>query len=144
MERFLGSYSSHTYAIMRIVGGGMFMGHGARKLFGVFPSDPDEAASAVALFSLFGLAGVLEFFGGLLIAVGFQASWVAFVVCGEMAVAYWTYHFPLSLMPVQNDGGERAILYCFVFLYIASKGSGIWSVDAVLKGSKRKAAAPTA
>ena len=84
-----------------------------------------------------GLAGVLEFLGGLLIVVGFQAGWAAFIVCGQMAVAYFMVHFPQGVMPVQNMGGETALLYCFVFLYIASKGSGIWSVDAALSGEKR-------
>ena len=137
MERYLGKFSDQTYAIMRIVVGFIFLLHGAQKLFGAFPRNPDEAGNAVELMSRMGLAGTLEFFGGLLIMVGFLAGWTAFIVCGEMAVAYFMAHFPQGVMPVQNRGGESALLYCFVFLYIASKGSGIWSVDRALGGEKK-------
>lgn len=136
MERFLGGFSNHAYAIMRIVVGFVFLLHGAQKLFGAFPRNPDEAGSAAALMSLMGVAGVLEFFGGLLVMVGFRAGWAAFLVSGQMAVAYFMVHFPQGVMPVQNMGGETAILYSFVFLYIATRGSGMWSVDAMLSGEK--------
>ena len=74
------------------------------------------------------IAGVIELVGGVLVAVGFLASPVAFICAGEMAVAYWTAHAPQSPWPVQN-GGELAALYCFVFLYIAARGAGRWSID---------------
>jgi len=82
----------------------------------------------VALTSQMGLAGIIEFVGGLLIAVGFLTGIAAFIASGEMAVAYFIAHFPRGPVPIRNQG-ELAILYCFVFLYIASRGAGIWGVD---------------
>ena len=125
MEKFLTSYSSHLYAIMRIVVGLLFACHGAQKLFGVFGGLNGAAAP---LFSLMGVAGVIEFFGGLLVAVGFLGGYVAFLASGQMAAAYFMEHFPLGFWPIRNYG-ELPVLFCFVFLYIASVGSGIWSVD---------------
>jgi len=125
MKTYLGKYSEYAFALMRIVAGLLFALHGAQKLFGVL------GGSKVPLVSLYGAAGVIEFFGGLLIALGLLGSWAAFVASGEMAVAYFMGHFPKGFWPLQN-GGELAALYCFVFLYIAARGSGIWSVDATL------------
>lgn len=85
----------------------------------------------VSLFSLMGVAGLIEFVGGLCIALGLLASYAAFVASGEMAVAYFTQHFPRGFWPIQN-GGELAVLYCFVFLFIAARGAGRWSVSRVL------------
>ena len=125
MKTYLGKYSEYAFALMRIVAGLLFALHGAQKLFGVL------GGSKVPLVSLYGAAGVIEFFGGLLIALGLLGCWAAFVASGEMAVAYFMGHFPKGFWPLQN-GGELAALYCFVFLYIAARGSGIWSVDATL------------
>jgi putative oxidoreductase len=122
MERVLGRFSPQLYAAMRIVVGLLFACHGAQKLFGVF------GGQQVVLASKFGLAGIIEFFGGLMIAAGFLTGTAAFVASGEMAYAFFTQHFPRGPVPIQN-GGELAVLYCFVFLYIASRGVGVWGVD---------------
>ncbi len=131
MERFLGSYSRYIYAIMRIVVGLLFACNGARKLFGVF-SGMGGSGEAASLLSLMGLAGTIEFFGGLLIAVGFLAGYAAFVASGLMAVGYFMAHFPNGFWPILN-GGERAVFYCFFFLYIASRGAVAWGVDSILR-----------
>jgi len=126
MEKILGGYSAQIYALMRIIVGLLFMCHGAQKLFGVFGGLNGAAAP---LFSLMGFAGVIEFFGGLLVAVGFLTGYVAFLASGQMAAAYFMEHFPLGFWPIRNYG-ELPVLFCFVFLYMASMGSGIGSVDA--------------
>jgi putative oxidoreductase len=126
MERFLGTYAPYLYALLRIVAGLMFAMHGSQKLFGI-PGGKDP----VALFSLFGLAGVVELVGGLLIALGLFASIAAFIASGQMAVAYFMAHAPQGALPLLN-GGEPAVLYCFLFLYIAARGSGVWSLDSLL------------
>ena len=127
MERFLGQYSPYLYAVMRVVVGFLFACHGAQKLFGVLGGVGSQPGASVPLFSLMGLAGIIEFFGGLLIAVGWLAGYAAFIASGEMAVAYFMNHFPRGFWPIMNRG-ELAVLYCFVFLYIASRGAGIWSI----------------
>jgi putative oxidoreductase len=127
MERFLGAYSSYIYAVMRIVVGLLYVCHGAQKLFGVLGGVDRRGASA-PLFSLFGLAGIIELVGGLLIVVGLMTGYAAFVASGELATAYFIAHVPRGFWPIQNTG-ELAVLYCFVFLYIASRGAGAWSVD---------------
>ncbi len=127
MERFLGPYSPYLYAVMRVVVGFLFACHGAQKLFGVLGGVGSPPGASVPLFSLMGLAGIIEFFGGLLIAVGWLAGYVALIASGEMAVAYFMNHFPRGFWPIMNRG-ELAVLYCFVFLYIASRGAGRWSL----------------
>ena len=122
MERVLGRFSPQLYAVMRIVVGLLFACHGAQKLFGLL------GGQQAVLMSMFGLAGIIEFVGGLMIAIGFLTGTAAFVASGEMAYAYFTQHMPRGGAPIQN-GGELAALYCFVFLYIASRGVGIWGVD---------------
>jgi putative oxidoreductase len=122
MERVLGRFAPQLYALMRIVVGLLFACHGAQKLFGVL------GGQQVALASISGLAGVIEFVGGLMIAIGFLTGTVAFIASGEMAYAYFTAHMPRGSVPIQN-GGELAVLYCFVFLYIAARGAGVWGVD---------------
>lgn len=131
MEKYLGKYSPHFFAILRIVSGLMFMMHGTQKLFG-WPGD----GSTVELVSLMGLAGVIEFVGGLMIALGFLASWAAFIASGQMAVAFFKAHAPQGWNPLMNDG-ELAVLYCFLFLYIAAHGAGIWSIDAARKDNAK-------
>jgi len=120
--------------LARIVFGLMFMQHGAQKLFGAF------GGSAVDLMTLRGLAGVLEFFGGLLIVVGLFTRPVAFVLSGQMAVAYFMAHLPRGLVPIEN-GGELAVLYSFFFLFLAAVGGGAWSVDA-MRGRDEASANP--
>ena len=122
MERVLGRFAPQLYALLRMVAGLLFACHGAQKLFGVL------GGNQVQLASLFGAAGVIEFVGGLLIAIGFLTGTVAFVAAGEMAYAYFTAHMPRGGAPIQN-GGELAVLYCFIFLYIASRGVGVWGID---------------
>jgi putative oxidoreductase len=124
MERYLGKYSPQLYALLRIVAGLMFAMHGTQKLFG-WPGDGDT----VEIASLMGLAGIIELVGGLMIAFGFLTSWAAFIAAGEMAVAYFMAHAPQAPWPVENQG-EHTVLYCFLFLYMAAVGSGIWSIDA--------------
>ena len=122
MKPILSRIEGPVYALLRIVAGLMFAVHGAQKLLGVLGGRQAD------LFSQMWIAGVIELVGGVLVAVGFLASPVAFICAGEMAVAYWTAHAPQSPWPVQN-GGELAALYCFVFLYIAARGAGRWSID---------------
>jgi putative oxidoreductase len=127
MERFLGRYSDYLYALMRIMVGLLFACNGARKLFGVFGGMGSTGAAA-PLLSQMGLAGIIEFFGGLLIALGLFTGYAAFIASGEMAVAYFQSHFPKGFWPILNMG-ERAVFYCFVFLYIASRGAVVWGID---------------
>ena len=101
------------------------MAHGTQKLFG-FPAPPQSGLPAT--FSLFWIGAVLELAGGILILVGLFTRPVAFILAGEMAVAYWMFHAPRNFYPVLN-GGDAAILYCFVFLLLVFTGPGAWSVD---------------
>ena len=111
-----------TYAALRIVTGFLFLFHGLQKLFGMF------GGQVAPMGSLPWVAGVLELSGGLLVMLGVLTSIVAFILSGEMAVAYFMVHVPQGLWPVENQG-ELAALYCFVFLYIAARGAGPFSVD---------------
>lgn len=121
MQRFLGRYSEIAYTLLRVVAGLLFAVHGAQKLFGVL------GGQKVPLASLFGAAGVIELVGGLLIAIGLFTSWAAFLASGEMAVAYFMVHAKQGFWPVLNKG-ELAVIYCFLFLYIACRGGGRYSV----------------
>ncbi|OKL38711.1 DoxX family protein [Pontibacter flavimaris] len=134
MERFLGNYSPQLYALLRIVAGLLFAMHGTQKLFG-WPGDGDT----VELASLMGLAGTIELVAGLMIAFGFLTSWVALIASVEMLVAYFMAHAPQASWPIQNQG-ELAVLYCFLFLYMVARGSGIWSVDAARHSGVRTGA----
>ena len=121
MQSLLGKYSPYFYALLRIVAGLLFAQHGVQKLFGLL------GGTQQPLMSQMGLAGIIEAFGGLAIALGLFTSPVAFVASGQMAVAYFQAHLPRGFWPIQN-GGELAVLNCFLFLYIASRGSGKWSL----------------
>lgn len=129
MLNFLARFKDHTLAALRIMAGFMFMLHGAQKLFGFLLR---EGGSTAELFSLTGFAGVLEFFGGLAILLGLFTQPVAFVLSGEMAVAYFMAHFPRSFWPIENRG-ELAVLYCFVFLFLATSGGGKCSLDQLIR-----------
>jgi putative oxidoreductase len=118
----LARFETRIYALLRIVAGLMFAFHGLQKIFGWF------GGQRMPLASMGGAAGVIELAGGILIMIGLVAGIVAFICSGEMAVAYFMVHQPQGLWPIQNKG-ELAALYCFVFLYIAARGSGVWSVD---------------
>jgi putative oxidoreductase len=126
MERWLGKYSEECYSIMRIIVGLLFTCHGAQKLFGVL------GGQGLSSDPLIITAGIIEFGAGILIALGLWAGFAGFIASGEMAVAYFKMHAPGGFWPIVNKG-ELAVLYCFVFLYIASRGSGRLSVDAILK-----------
>jgi putative oxidoreductase len=123
MERTLSRFAPQAFAILRIVAGLLFAMHGSQKLFGV-PGD----GTPVELMSLLGVAGIIEFVGGLLIAFGFLTRYAAFIASGQMAAAYFMAHAPKGALPIQNQG-ELAVLFCFLFLYIAAHGAGIWSID---------------
>ena len=123
MERWLGRYSEILYALMRLVVGLLFACHGAQKLFGALGGTQMTGNPKMLV------AGLIEFVGGLLIAVGLQAGFAAFLASGEMAYAYFSAHAPSGFWPILNKG-ELAVVYCFVFLYIASRGSGRYSLDA--------------
>lgn len=113
-------------SVLRIAAGFTFSLHGFEKLFGAFGGLGGHGA--VPLFSLMGLAGVLETFGGVLLILGLFTAPVAFLLSGEMAVAYFMVHFPRGWFPIQN-GGELAVLYCFIFLYLFIAGAGSASLD---------------
>ena len=123
MASFLRSYEPQLYALLRMVTGFLFLWHGTQKLF-AFPVPPPPVPPFVIT-----IAGPIELVGGLLVMIGLFAGWAAFLCSGLMAFAYWMVHGPQALLPIQN-GGELAALFCFVFLYISTRGSGIWSVDA--------------
>lgn len=121
------TWSGPLLSVLRIMTGLLFLAHGTAKLF-QWPM-MDMFKDGVQLFSLMGLAGVLEVVGGLLIVVGLFTRVAAFVLSGMMAVAYFMAHAPQGFYPLLN-GGELAVLYCFVFLYFSAAGPGPWSVDA--------------
>jgi putative oxidoreductase len=119
------NWAGRLLSLLRIVSGFLFMAHGTQKLFG-WPTDEPEATAP--LLSLMGVAGLLEVFGGLLLMLGLFTRPVAFVLAGEMAVAYFMAHAPRGFWPILNRG-EVAVLFCFVFLYLAAAGAGPWSLD---------------
>ncbi len=121
----LDAWAPRMLSVLRIVAALIFFAHGTQKLLGFPASD-----FSPALFSLMGLAGLLEIIGGGLLIVGLFTRPTAFVMSGMMAVAYWMAHAPQSAFPALN-GGDAAILYCFVFLYLVFAGPGPWSLDAV-------------
>ena len=124
MAAFMRPFATQTYALMRIVTGFLFLWHGTQKLFEVPMPPPAQLPSFVIA-----IAGPIELVGGTLVLIGLFTGWAAFLCSGLMAFAYWMAHGLQAPLPIQNMG-ELAALYCFVFLYIASHGSGIWSVDA--------------
>lgn len=126
MDRLLGKYSDPIYALLRLVVGLLYACHGAQKLFGVLGGQ-SHLDNPLLL-----AAGIIEFGGGVLIAFGLFASIAAFVASGEMAVAYFMVHARGGFWPIVNKG-ELAVAYCFVFLYVASRGSGPLSVDALTR-----------
>jgi putative oxidoreductase len=121
-------WAPRVLSVLRIVAALLFMEHGTQKLL-AFPPSPNPGP---ALLSLSGIAGVFELFGGALLAAGLFTRPVAFILSGEMAIGYWMVHAPRSFFPILN-GGDAAILYCVVFLYLAFAGSGVWSMDAMRK-----------
>ncbi|HEV2512516.1 DoxX family protein [Bosea sp. (in: a-proteobacteria)] len=122
----LNRFAPYALGLLRIATALIFIAHGTQKLFG-FPIMP-PSGSLPPVFSLYWFAGVLELVGGLLILVGFQTRIVAFILSGQMAFAYWMGHAPKSFYPVAN-GGDAAILYCFVFFYLVFAGAGALALD---------------
>ncbi len=129
MSEFWTSWQPKILSVLRFIAGFLMLWHGAQKLFN-FP--PTERGGADGAFMIF--AGVLEFFGGILIMIGLGTRWAAFLLSGTMAVAYWMAHGlnGKGFLPVLN-GGELAAIYCFVFFYLFFAGGGEWSVDNLLK-----------
>ena len=126
-------WSPQALSVLRIVAALLFMQHGSAKLLHV----PAQAMFAhLQLFSLLGIQGVLELVGGGLLAIGLFSRPIAFILCGDMAVAFFMAHFPRGWVPILN-GGDLAVLFCFTFLYLWVAGPGSWSVDALLHQRKR-------
>jgi putative oxidoreductase len=128
-----------TYFLLRVVAGFLFFQSGGLILFGWYGGMPGPPGSAPPLMSEVGIGGILEFIGGIMIMLGLFTRPVAFIMSGMMAVAYWQFHAPQGGWPLQNQG-VAAVLFCFLFLYMAARGAGIWSLDSVL-GRKRDNAA---
>ena len=120
---FLHGYQAQTYALLRIVTGFLFLWHGSQKVLG-FPGGMPADAPAFIVWT----AGPIELVGGILVMIGLFTRPAAFLSSGLMAFAYWMAHGTKALLPTQN-GGELAVVYCFLFLYIAARGAGIWGVD---------------
>ena len=120
-------WSDRALAVLRIVAGLVFISVGTMKVFG-FPPMP-AGTPPIALLSQMGIGGLMEVIGGILIVLGLFTRPVAFILSGEMAVAYWQFHAPQSMWPSVN-GGTPAIMYCFFFLYLVFAGPGVWSLDA--------------
>ena len=121
-------WAPRVLSIVRIVVGLIFMEHGTQKWLNF----PPLGKSAPEFLSMSGFGGVLELVGGALLVLGLFTRPVAFILCGEMAIAYWWSHAPRSFFPVLN-GGDAAILYCFIFLYLAFAGGGAWSLDRAVR-----------
>ena len=123
----LSKYSGQAYALLRIITGAMFAFHGAQKMFGILSEYPQPVIG-----SQMWVGGIIELVGGLLIMAGFQTRLAAFLASGTMAVAYFQFHWKFQMgkefFPAINQG-ELAVLYCFIFLYIACRGGGMWSLD---------------
>ena len=128
----LDRFQPQAYALLRIVAGAFFVMHGSKKLFG-WPADGSPAGGPLPLLIL--TAGVIEVVAGLMIASGFFTRAAAFLASGTMAVAFFKAHFPGGWNPVLN-GGELAAVYAFLFLFVATRGPGVWSVDALRTNGK--------
>lgn len=124
-----------TFFLLRVVAGLLFLQAGGMKLFDWFGGIPPEFGGHPALLSQIWIGGVLEFYGGLAILLGLFTRPVAFVLSGEMAVAYFQFHQPNGFWPIQNHG-EPAVLLCFIFLLLAAHGCGDWSVDGFIRRKK--------
>jgi len=126
-------------SVLRIVAALLLMQHGSQKLFHYPPSGAPGPVAPLILISQTGLAGILEFFFGLFLLIGLFTRPVAFILSGEMAVAYFQVHAPRAFLPIMNRG-ELPVILCFLFLYFAFAGGGSWSVDALLRGRRQSVA----
>ena len=129
INRRLEPYADIALSVLRIVAAFLFIAHGTQKLFGNPPAP--YQMPPLKLMSQFGLAGILETFGGLAMLLGLFTRPVAFLLSGEMAVAYFQVHFPKAFLPIVN-GGELPVLFCFIWLYFVFAGGGRWSVDRLM------------
>ncbi len=123
-------FAPHAYALMRVVMGALFALHGSQKLFGFPPMD-----QAMTLPAFVRTGAWIELIGGGLMVIGFFTSIAAFVCSGEMAVAYFMYHAPGGFLPLKNKG-ELAVVFCFVFFYIAMRGPGVWTIDSLIRNRR--------
>jgi putative oxidoreductase len=126
-------FQPYALSLLRIVAGFLFSLHGFQKILGMFGGMGGNGGTA-ALFSLPWVAGVLELGGGLLVMAGLFTRPVAFLLSGQMAVAYFMAHQPRGFLPIQN-GGELAALYSFLFLFLCTAGPGPWSLDRLVRPS---------
>lgn len=127
-----------TFFLLRVVAGLLFLHAGGMKIFDWFGGIPAEHGGHPAMMTQTWIGGVLEFYGGVAILLGLFTRPVAFILAGEMAVAYFQFHQPGGFWPIQNHG-EAAVLFCFIFLFIAAHGAGIWSIDSLIKRRMRGA-----
>src|SRR2546427_8275010 len=125
----LSRWAPYLLSILRIVAALLFFEHGTQKLFGYPPGPP---FTGFPNFSMLGIAGMLEVAGGFLLLLGLFTRPVGFILCGEMAVAYYRAHWPRNFFPILNQG-EITVMLCFVFLYLAAAGGGRWSLDRVVR-----------
>jgi putative oxidoreductase len=130
MERFLGKYEPYLYGILRIIAGFLLVAHGTQKMLGFPPPKQPMALNGMLMVS-----GVIELIGGLMILLGLFAGIAAFIASGMLAVAYFFVHAPNGFFTILK-GGELAVIYCLVLLYIASRGSGLLSIDSLLNRAK--------
>jgi putative oxidoreductase len=131
LDSFYSAWTPRILSVLRFIAAFMFIAHGAQKLFG-FLAPP--TANPLPVLSQLWIGGVLEFFGGILLLMGLFTRPVAFILSGTMAVAYFQMHAQAGFLPLQNKG-ELAVLYSFVFLFLAVAGGGEWSIDRLLKGN---------
>lgn len=139
LDSFYATWTPRLLSVLRITTAFLFIAHGAQKLFN-YPASP---SGAVVITSLMGVAGILEFFGGLLLLLGLFTRPVAFLLSGQMAVAYFMAHAPGGFLPLVNKG-ESAVLYCFIFLFLAVAGGGEWSIDNLLTRNRNNYDSTTA
>ena len=129
-----------SWFLLRVVAGLMFFQVGGLTWFGWFGGMPGANGAPPALFSQVGIGGILQLVGGILIALGLCTRPIAFVLSGEMAVAYWQFHAPNGTWPIVNHG-EQAVLYSFLFLFMSAYGAGDWSLDGLMRRGRRPAVA---
>jgi len=129
-------FEEPIYALVRVAVGVLIACHRAQKLFGARSASP-----VTEIASLHGVAGIVELVGGVLIAIGLFASWAGLIASGQMFVAYFMAHAPEGAVPIQN-GGELALLYAFVFLFVAAHGAGAYSIDSLVHRPRLHRTAP--
>ena len=125
-------YDKYFFSILRIAIGFLFLWHGTQKYFNYPPLPP----KVIMPLSTIAIGGTIEFVGGILICIGLWTRVAAFLACGEMAYAYWFVHAKRGILPMTN-GGELALLYCFVFMFFVFYGSGTWSIDSIFRNRKK-------